>query len=189
MRVLRSSGRASCCGFFRISSASACRYLSMAARRSSISFFSSSSLAPRSSAWRKCVLRLAQRLLGLRRHCRPRAASPCPTCAPPPRATGRRSWRGRGRSRSSASRDRPPVSGVKRSGAMVSASSAVSTIGLAPASSASMRRCSIRARATGLTKMRCGSVNSTGSLRPSLPASSRATSVTVDLRRRPRDAR
>ena len=44
-----------------------------------------------------------------------------------------------------------------------------------------MRRCSIKARATGLTKMRCGSWNSTGSLRPSLPASSRATSVTSTL--------
>ena len=40
-----------------------------------------------------------------------------------------------------------------------------------------MRRCSISARATGLTKMRCGSCNSSGSLRPSLPASSRAISV------------
>ena len=44
-----------------------------------------------------------------------------------------------------------------------------------------MRRCSIKARATGLTKMRCGSCNSVASLRPSLPASSRATSVIATL--------
>ena len=44
-----------------------------------------------------------------------------------------------------------------------------------------MRRCSIKARATGLTKMRCGSSNSVASLRPSLPASSRATSVIATL--------
>src|SRR5664280_1772226 len=64
---------------------------------------------------------------------------------------------------------------------MVSASSAVSTSGFASASSARMRRCSIKERATGLTKMRCGSCNSVASLRPSLPASSRATSVIATL--------
>ena len=50
-RALGSSGRASC-GFLRISSASACRNLSSAARNSSINRLISSSLAPRSSAWR-----------------------------------------------------------------------------------------------------------------------------------------
>ncbi len=64
MRVFGSSGR-DICGFLRICSASACRNLSSAARNWSVSFLISSSLAPRSSASRKRILRLAQRLLGL----------------------------------------------------------------------------------------------------------------------------
>ena len=60
-RALGSSGRASCSGLRRICSASACRNLSSAARRSSVSFLSSSSVAPRSSAWRSasCAARSA----------------------------------------------------------------------------------------------------------------------------------
>ena len=66
---------------------------------------------------------------------------------------------------------------LKRSGAKVSASSAVSTRACASASSASERRCSISARAIGLLNGRSGSRSSNGSLLPSLPASSRAISV------------
>ena len=68
---------------------------------------------------------------------------------------------------------------MKRSGAIESASSAISTFGFASASSARMRRCSISARASGLTNTRSGSLNSVGVLDPSLPASSRAVSVSV----------
>ena len=45
----------------------------------------------------------------------------------------------------------------------------------------SLRRCSTRALGRGLAKVRCGSTTSTGSLRPSWPASSRATSVILTL--------
>ena len=51
-RAFGSSGRASCCGFWRSCSASACMNLSSAARRSSVRRLISSSVAPRSSAWR-----------------------------------------------------------------------------------------------------------------------------------------
>ena len=47
------------------------------------------------------------------------------------------------------------------------------------ASSARMRRCSISARASGLVNSRSGSRMLNGSLRPSLPASSLAVSVSV----------
>jgi hypothetical protein len=62
------------------------------------------------------------------------------------------------------------VSGVKRSGAMESASRPINTRGLVSASSAIMRRCSMSDLAIGLKKGRSGSFISNGSLRPSLPA-------------------
>ena len=80
----------SCCGFFRICSASACRNLSIAARNWSISFLISSSLAPRSSAWRSASCACAQRLLGFATCCRLRSAPPCPTAARRRRADRRR---------------------------------------------------------------------------------------------------
>src|SRR6516225_7285923 len=66
---------------------------------------------------------------------------------------------------------------LKRSGAKVSASSAVSTLAWASASSASIRRCSTSARAIGLENGRSGRRNSNAELWPSLPASSRAIKI------------
>src|SRR5262249_27800027 len=63
------------------------------------------------------------------------------------------------------------------SGAKVSASSAVSTLAWASASSASIRRCSTSARAIGLENGRSGRRNSNASLWPSLPASSGAVKM------------
>ena len=123
------------------------------------------------------VLRRAQRLLGLGDVAVLDRAPPSPTAAPPRRAARRRSWRARAASRSSAGRDRRWSPAMKRSGAIDSASSAVSTRSLASASSARLRRCSISARASGLTNGRSGSRSSCGVERPSLLASSRATSV------------
>ena len=62
--VLGSSGRA-ICGFLRISSASACMNWFIAARNSSMSCLISSSLAPRSSAWRNASSALRKRACGV----------------------------------------------------------------------------------------------------------------------------
>ncbi len=99
----------------------------------------------------------------------------------------RRTWRAQAANRSSADRDKPGF-GVNFSGAMVSASSASSTRGFASASSARSRRCSIKARASGLPKGRSGNCMSNGSERPSLPPSS-APAASGRRRRRPRDVR
>ena len=53
-----------------------------------------------------------------------------------------------------------PHCGVKRSGAMRSASSAICTRLRSSGSSTSLRRCSTSALASGLVKGRCGSVKS-----------------------------
>ena len=92
------------------------------------------------------------------------------TAAPRHRAADRRTWHGQVPiDRAQTEIDRLPM--LNFSGAMVSASSAVSTCGLASASSARLRRCSISARATGLVKGRSGS-RIRGLGRPSLPPSS-----------------
>ena len=66
---------------------------------------------------------------------------------------------------------------MNSSGSSVSASSARATCRRSRGSSASRRRCSTTARASGLVKRRSGSTISIGSLRPDWPARSLATSV------------
>ena len=176
--VFLSSGRASCCGLSFIFSASCLRKLSSAARRFSVSFLISSSLAPRSSA---CLSASCAAFSALSTSVI--SPSSMVTASDHSEATTSRNAASvRARSSWLITLRRPrycPASGVKASGAIIIASSATPIWPRWLASSARMRRCSISARGSGLVNSRSGRRVANGSLWPSLPASSLAVRVSV----------
>ena len=157
-------------------SANSRRNLSIACRSSSVRRLISSSVAPRSSASRSRSWAARSSRSASERS----PSSIWSAIAQSHSATSRRSaslFAARRRSEATRRPMNTPHCGVKRSGSMRSASSAAWTRRRSSGSSTIVRRCSTSARASGLVKGRCGSVKSTGSLRPSCSASSLATRV------------
>ena len=176
-----------CCCWRCMRSANSRRNLSMAWRSSSVRRLISSLGGVAVHRLAQALLRGAQLALGLgeiavldlERH-RPEPVGDLDEILVGPCARRRRSAPAR----------RPmntPHCGVKRSGAMSSASRATWTRLRSSGSSTSLRRCSTSALASGLVKGRCGRVKSIVSLRPSWPASSLARRRRASPGRRPRD--